>query len=154
MDKGKGSSLARIHFFTKIVKKEEWKKSMAGKNEDSVIRVILGLGYVENIDFYRQYPIGERFVIDVAFKNEQVAVEVDGENHKRKEQAALDRKRDSYLKDNNWVSIRVKDKEFFGYKGSFYKSLIKQIVEERREQYQKGILYPIEIPRYVNEDYE
>lgn len=152
--KSSGNSLARIHFFTKIVKKEEWKNSLAGENEKDVIRVLEGIGYVNGVDFERQYPIGERFVIDIAFVKEQVAIEVDGNSHKYTKQKQMDKKRDSYLSSNNWVPIRIYDKDFFGYKRSFYKNLIKEIVEERRKQYEIGTLYHIDIPNYRDEDYE
>lgn len=144
----------RINFFSTIVHKKEWKDSMAGKNEEKVISVLEGIGFKCGVDFVRQYPIGERFVIDIAFVNEQIAIEVDGKGHNETKQRKMDEKRDRYLKDNNWIPIRIKDKEFFGFKGSFYKSLIKMIVSERREQWNKGTLYEIDIPNYVDEDYE
>lgn len=148
------NTLARIRFFAERVHHPEWKKSMAGKNENGVIEVLEGMGYVEDKDFVRQHPIGERFVIDFAFVKEQVAIEVDGTNHDSKKQKSSDKKRDKYLFDNNWVSIRIKDREFFGYKKSFYKNFIKEIVEERREQWIKGNLFAIDIPNFNEKDYE
>jgi len=148
------NSLARIRFFQERVHHQKWRENMAGENEDDVIEVIESMGYIENKDFVRQHPIGERFVIDFAFVNEQVAIEVDGDSHDRKSQILLDKRRDKYLHDNNWVSIRIKDKEFFGYKKSFYKNFIREIVEERRDQWQKGFLFAIEIPNFNEKDYE
>lgn len=127
---------------------------MSGENESRVLMALKGLGYVLGRDFVRQYPMGERFVIDFAFINEQLAIEVDGEKHNEKRQKQWDKKRDSFLEWNNWLIIRIKDKDFFGYKGSFYKSLIKVVVEERREQWEIGKLYPIEIPIYEDGDYD
>jgi very-short-patch-repair endonuclease len=148
------SNVSRVNFFATIVHKKEWKDSMSGRNEDKVISVLEGIGFKCGVDFVRQHPIGERFVIDIAFINEQVAIEVDGKDHDTSKQRRKDSKRDKYLRDNNWIPIRIKDKEFFGYKGSFYKSLIKMVVSERRKQWTEGLLYEVEIPNYVDEDYE
>jgi len=130
------------------------KDYISGKNEKKVINVLQNLGYKLNKDFVRQHPIGERFVIDIAFIKEQVAIEVDGDNHNTKKQKLKDKKRDNYLLENNWIPIRIKDKEFFGYNGSFFKSLINEIIKERRIQWNNGKLYEIDIPNYKEEDYE
>lgn len=148
------SELARKMFFDRQVKMEVWKDNMSGKNEKKVVNLFELLDYKENVDFFRQYPIGEKFVIDFAFVNEKVAIEADGDSHNSKKQRRLDKARDWFLRANNWVCVRVSDSELFGYKGSFYKSLIKEVVEERREQYNSGRLYEIEIPKYKSENYE
>lgn len=148
------SAISRINFFQKIVKIQAWKDSITGENETRVINVLNDLGYILNKDYVRQHPIGERFVIDIAFLKEQIAIEVDSKKHEYQKQWLNDKKRDSYLQLNNWIALRIKDKEFFGYKGSFYKSLIKEIVEDRRKQWEVGCLFPIDIPNYVDEDYE
>ena len=80
------SKLARQRFFDKQVKMKEWRESMAGDNEEKVINVLKSLDFYEKIDFERQYPIGERFVIDIAFVKEQVVIEVDGKSHNEKKQ--------------------------------------------------------------------
>lgn len=149
------ASLSRIHFFQKMVHMDEWKNTMAGDNEKPVISILESIGFILGKDFHRQYPIGEKFVMDFAFINEQVSLEVDGENHNTKRQKRLDTKRDKYLRDNNWISIRIKDSDITGtYKKLFYKNLIKDVVEERREQWEKGELFAIEVPNYKDEDYE
>ena len=128
---------------------------MAGKNEDPVIKIIESIGYILGKDFVRQHPIGEKFVMDFAFVNEQVSIEVDGDSHKDSKQKRKDEKRDKYLHDNNWVSIRIPDEQLKNtYKLSFYKSLIRDIVEERRDMWTKGALYAIDVPYYIDEDYE
>ena len=149
----KRSRLQRQHFFDKIVKLEPWKNSMAGRNEDKVLEILNNLGFRLGIDYFRQYPIGERFVIDIAFVKEQIAIEVDGQSHETKKQKKMDVARDKFLRFNNWVPIRIKDKDFFGFKGSFYKSLIKMVIDERQEQWSRGNLYPVEIPSFDEEDY-
>lgn len=147
-------NIHRIRFFEKQVHMAEWKDTMAGRNEEPVIKILDAIGYKIDEDYVRQHPVGERFVIDFAFINEQVALEVDGANHHYGVQAKKDRKRDHYLSSNNWVSIRLRDNELFGYRGSFYKSLIKEVIDERREQYQTGRLYPIDFSIYYDADYE
>lgn len=147
--------LARQHFFDKCVFLEEVRFCMSGKNEEEAIKILEFLGYKIGKDFVRQYPIGERFVMDFAFVKEKIAIEIDGDSHKKKKQRLLDRKRDAYLQNNGWVSIRIQEEDLFGYKGSFYKNLIKLVVKERREQwYRGGILYAIDIPNYVDQDYD
>jgi len=128
---------------------------MSGKNEIKVLEFLKDIGYVQGVDFVRQHPIGEAFVLDFAFIKEQVALEVDGEDHKEKKQKLKDKSRDTYLHENNWVCIRVNEKDFFDtYKKSFYKSLIKDIVGERREQWEVGTFINIDIPDFKDEDYD
>lgn len=145
------SSIYRQIFFDTTVHIQAIKDTISGKNEEEVIRTLITVGFQLGVDFKRQYPIGNRFVIDLAFVNEQVAVEVDGNDHQRKNHKVIDKKRDRFLRENNWVPIRIKDKEFFGYKQLFYKYLIKDVVLERRTQFQSGKLFPIEIPDF-NDD--
>lgn len=147
-------NLHRQRFFDRQVHMPVWKKSMAGENEERIINIFNQIGFFEGSDFVRQHPIGERFVIDFAFVSEQFAIEVDGTNHDEKKQKALDKRRDSYLRTVNWVPLRIREEDLRGERGSFYKSLIKEIVEERRKQWQGGKLYEIEIPRYEEADFE
>ena len=134
----------------------EWKDSMSGKNEDFAIDFLSTiLSYENGKDFVRQYPIGERFVIDFAFVREQVAIEIDGKSHNGKKQRALDVKRDKYLARNNWIPIRIKEKDLQNkFKARFYKNLIREVVEERREQWRVGTLYEVDIPNFNERDYE
>ena len=148
------SASQRQRFFDKHVHMDVWKEVMTGKNEESVITILDAIGYKEHIDYKRQHPVGQRFVIDFAFVNEQVALEVDGKSHQDKKQKQLDAKRDKYLFENGWVSIRLKDSELFGFKRSMYKNLIHDVVEERREQYNKGMLYPLDFNSFIPEDYD
>jgi len=147
-------SLNRIRFFEKIVHLQAWKNNMAGKNEEPVIHILESCGYEIEKDFVRQHPIGERFVMDFAFVKEKIAIEVDGKEHNTNKQRRLDKMRDSYLRSNEWVSIRIKDEELFGEKMSFFKSFIKQVVEERRKQWEVGELFSIDVPYFNQEDYE
>lgn len=149
-------SLPQQHFFQKQVHMKEWKDSMSGKNEDFAINLLTTLmGYEHGKDFVRQYPVGCRFVIDFAFVNEQVAIEIDGMSHSTKKQRLLDKQRDKFLVENNWVPIRIRDSELkIPSKMRFYKNLIRAVVDERREQWEVGSLYAVEIPDFNKKDYE
>lgn len=149
------NSVARINFFGKQVHDPRWKNSMAGKNEDEAIRVIESIGYVMDRDFVRQFPIGERFVMDFAFVHEQISVEVDGADHNARARKLKDKKRDKYLHDNNWISIRITDADLKDtYRKSFFKNVIKEIVEERRQQWTTGHLLNIDVPYYDDKEYD
>lgn len=143
------SVISRQTFFDKSVHLKEIKDCISGNNETEVLKVISSLGYKLGTDFVRQHPIGSKFVVDVAFPNEQIAIEIDGDEHRRPKQARADNIRDNFLRTNNWLVLRIMDKDFFGYKLLFYKYLIDELVKERREQYQIGTLYPIDIPDFV-----
>jgi len=142
------TEMHRQIYFDKTIHIQKIKDCISGNNEQQVIKVFESLDYKLGKDYFRQYPIGCRFVLDFAFVNEQLAIEIDGKSHDFKKQRIKDKKRDRFLYNNNWVVIRIKDKDFFGYKGLFYKFLIKEIVDIRREQFISGRLYPIDIPDY------
>lgn len=146
--------IRRQLYFDKTVHIKSIKDCISGKNEENVIKILNSIDYNLGVDFVRQHPIGGKFVIDIAFINEQIAIEVDGANHLQKKQKIIDKQRDKFLRDNNWIPIRINDKEFFGFKLSFYRYLIDDIVKIRRQQYQNGILYPIDIKDFKEEDYD
>lgn len=154
MQKTQDAELARSRFFERQVHMKEWKDSMAGKNELRVMDLLKTMGYNLKEHYVRQYPIAQRYVVDIAFVREQVAVEVDDKGHNKKERVRSDKIRDKYLLSANWVTIRVQDSDLFGAKGRFYKYLIDEVVKERHEQYQKGRLVPIDFKRFVESDYE
>jgi len=132
-------------FYDITVHIPEVQNCMSGKNEDMVIVVINSMGFILGKDYFRQYPIAESMVVDLAFVNEQVAIEVDGQNHKSKKQKIKDNARDNFLQFNNWVIIRIPEEKFFGYKKVYYKNLIREVVKERQKQYQSGKLHKIDI---------
>lgn len=144
----------RKQYFDVVVHHPKVKDCISGRNEDDVMRVFDSLGYELGKDYVRQHPVGDRFVLDFAFVKEQVCVEVDGKDHYSKEAVKIDKKRDRFLYYNNWVVIRVREDKFFGYGASFYKYLIDEVVKERREQWESGRLYPIDILEYKEQDYE
>lgn len=111
------------------------------------------VGFIEGKDYIRQYPFYKRYVFDFAFPREQVCVEIDGPGHNSKQQQIADRKRDDFTRLNNWIVIRIKD-SIYDKRPSFFKSLIKEVVDARFEQYNIGTLYPLEMQTYIKEDYE
>lgn len=141
----------RQMFFDKQVHMKEWKDTMSGKNELEVIAAIESLGFEIGADFVRQHPIGDFFVVDIAFKPERIAIEVDGSSHDSKKQKRRDSLRDNFFYQNGWVVIRVKDKRF-NENVTFYKFLISDVVEERRKQLESGELFQIDIPAFDRED--
>lgn len=144
----------RDHYFDINVHNQKIKDCISGKNEIKVLEVLQYLGYKINQDFVRQHPIGNKFVCDFAFINEQIVIEIDGDSHNKKKIKKMDELRDRFFYENGWVVIRIKDKEFFGFKLLFYKNLIKEVVEERREQYNSGNLYSIDMPDFNEKNYE
>lgn len=148
------SEIGRAIFFDSSVHNQKVKDCLSGKNEKQVIEVLEGLDYIMGKDFVRQHPIGLKYVLDFAFVKEQVAIEIDGASHKKKLQRHSDKIRDRFLHSNNWVTIRIQDEEFHGYKKSFYKNLIREIVSDRRVQYETGTLYPLDFPKFIESDYE
>lgn len=148
------SEISRNIYFDRTVHNQKVKDCISGNNEERIIQVLETFGFKQKVDFERQFPIGLRYVLDFAFVPEQIAVEIDGKSHLDKKQKKKDDIRDKFLRDYNWITIRIQDSEFTGYKASFYKNLIKEIVEDRREQYKKGSLYPIEFKRFNQSDYE
>lgn len=148
MKKKDKKEMARKHFFDNCVEHPNVKRTMSGKNEKFVIEFLEKIGFRLGKDFVRQHPIGDRFVIDIAFVKEQVALEVDGASHLEKKQIKKDNMRDKFLHRNGWLSIRINDKDFFSDKMQMYRYVIEDVVLERRSQYEKGELYEIDIPDF------
>lgn len=139
-------------FFDCQVHMEGWKNGMSGKNEEQLIGMLEDIGFKLGRDFFRQHPIGSSIVVDMAFINEQVAIEMDGREHLSKKRIKLDEKRDRFLIQNNWQCIRINDSNF-KKNPSFYKFLVKYIVEERRKQYETGDLSLLDILEFDPENY-
>ena len=148
------SIISRQRYFDIAIHHPLVKECISGKNEPRVISLLESLDYKLNRDFVRQHPIGEKFVIDFAFINLRIAIEADGDDHKQKQQVKIDKARDKFLIENGWIPLRIPDKELFGFKGSFYKNLIREVVEERKIQRENGLLYEIDISKFSPEDYD
>jgi len=148
------SEQQRQIFFDITIKHEKIRDCISGNNEQRVIKLFDTLEFVLGKDYVRQHPVGQKYVLDFAFINEQVAIEADGKNHRTKTAKRQDLIRDRYLRRNGWVTIRVQDEDLFGYKMSFFKNLIKEVILERREQYENGKLYPIDFSKFNENDYD
>lgn len=122
----------RQNFFSKQVFMDSWKKSMTGENEKLFIDILDMHGYKEDKDYKWQYPFADRYMIDVAFVEEKIAVEIDDITHRCIKQKRKDLERDMFLRWNNWVVLRIPEKRLIEDQ-SFYYHLIKEIVEERRK---------------------
>ena len=146
-------NIHRQAYFDTIIKIPEIKDCISGKNESKVLNLLYYLGYILNKDFVRQHPIGQKFVLDIAFVLEQVAIEVDGEPHKLPKNRKKDKLRDKFLYDNNWVVIRVDDDKFFK-NPLFFKYLIQEVVDARRAQKDGGLLFPLDIPDFNEQNYD
>lgn len=136
---------SRKRFFDKQVHMKVWKDSMAGENENTVIEILNMWGYDIELDYKRQYPIGDRYVADFAFPYERVVIEVDGKNHHSKTGRKKDRMRDRFMRWNEWVVIRI-DEAKLKKNPIFYKHLVHEVIEERRKTLFKieDCLYEIE----------
>lgn len=121
---------------------------MAGKNEDRAMVILESLGFVLGKDFVRQFPMGGSFVVDFAFINERVVLEIDGKSHYSGLQREKDKKRDHYLASNDWIPLRIKEDSMYGYMGSFYRNLIREVVLDRRVKFEEGRIWAVEIPNY------
>lgn len=146
--------LSRQRFFDTTIHIPNVIEAITGKNEWKIEKVISSLGYTLGKDFFNQFPVGEKYVLDFAFVNEQVSIELDGKNHRDKKQKRKDRIRDSYLKRNDWLTIRVKEEDIDDtYRLSIFKNLVKEVVQDRRKDWEVGNIK--ELSETFNEkDYE
>lgn len=62
------------------------------------------------IPYRWQMPVGH-YYLDFALPTLKVAIEVDGESHKRKEVIANDKERTEYLVRNGWTVVRCLNEE-------------------------------------------
>lgn len=65
---------------------------------------------VENIQFYRQRPIGT-YIVDFVSLSHKIIIEVDGSQHYESENRLIDQKRDRYLQKLGYTVIRYNDEE-------------------------------------------
>lgn len=64
------------------------------------------------IDFSIQYPLKYSFILDIAFPDQKVAVELDGTYwHTKKKNRRRDKMKDSILRKEGWTVIRFTDDE-------------------------------------------
>jgi len=124
---------SRSRFFDITIKNKNFKKSISSEKEECVKKILESLNYVEDKDFFHQHPVLNKYVLDFAFPSIKVNIEVDGVKHLKKKEIEIDAERDSDLYDNGWVVIRMQDYKFTSFTLSFYRNLIREVVEERKD---------------------
>ncbi len=103
------------------------------KDEEKTKFILEALGFLENQDFYWQYVMDDKFIVDFALPEKKIIIECDGKNHLwDKKQKNKDIERDSYAWKNGWTVIRLKNKDIVE-NPMFCKSLIKQIYYDSPE---------------------
>ena len=75
--------------------------------EDTVNRILKEIGFIEGIDYFRQYPIPP-YIADFAFPLMRLIIEVDGPIHDTVHVRLKDRRKDEYLNMKGWRVIRLK----------------------------------------------
>lgn len=122
----------RQRFFSTQVNMPVWKENLTGNNEEFIKECLDALGYRIDIDYERQYPVLDRYVLDFAFIEEKIAIEIDGAYHRIKRNIVKDEIRDKKLRANDWVVLRIPEKKF-KENGTYWKYLIYEVVTERRK---------------------
>ncbi len=62
---------------------------------------------LNNISFIRELPVGKYFV-DFAIEDKKLAIEIDGQQHKKPDRAESDKKKDVVLNESGWKVLRIK----------------------------------------------
>lgn len=76
--------------------------------EQQVREEMQNRGLKLGIDFVIQYPIKFSFIIDIAFPDQKLAIELDGDYwHSTKKNRQRDKMKDSILKREGWSIIRI-----------------------------------------------
>lgn len=75
--------------------------------EEEVNKVLRELGFIEGIDYFRQYPIPP-YIADFAFPSLRLIIEVDGPVHDILHVKLKDRIRDRYLISKGWRIVRLR----------------------------------------------
>lgn len=127
------TSVNRQHYFDKPVHHPNIKAAITGKSEHYFVEILESVGFKKDKDFYHQYPVIDRYVLDIAFDEELVNFELDGDSHKVRDKRKSDRERDEYLKSAGWDVYRINEDQFLS-QTRFYKYLIYEIIKDYREK--------------------
>ncbi len=65
---------------------------------------------IENIQFYRQRPIG-MYIVDFVSLSHKIIIEIDGAQHYEEKNKIKDQQRENFLKRLGYTSIRYNDHE-------------------------------------------
>jgi very-short-patch-repair endonuclease len=132
----------RESFFDNQVYHPKWVEKWTTESEEKCIKIIEELGYLAKYDFACQFPIGQKYILDIAFPDLKICIEIDGKEHSYPKRKKEDFIRDNNLYLNNWVVIRIKNEDLDKEdKILFYRNLMQGVIEERKQQLLKGELY-------------
>lgn len=98
------STLRRIE--RQVIERQGWRSGT--DLEDRATRWFNRVGFRPG-DLEQQYRVG-RYRLDFAFPALQIAIEIDGWHHRSPEGAARDAERDSWLRSQGWIVLRVDDR--------------------------------------------
>jgi len=89
------------------------KKQYETNIEKAVREELERRGYVKGVDFATQYPLRYSFIIDVAFPEQKIAIEADGEywHGRTPKQRQKDYFKTKILKQQGWIVYRFKESE-------------------------------------------
>ena len=76
----------------------------------------------------RQHPIGP-FIVDFAFTEARLIVEVDGATHATDEERAYDRRRRAYLNQRGWREIRVWNNDVYKNLDGVLEAIWREVIE-------------------------
>lgn len=100
------------------------------------------IGFRLNVDYVHQFACSQEemglvAVADFCFPNEKLVIELDGKNHKQKDQKRADERRDKTFMANNYMVVRI-NVPMSNYDYTYFQYIIKDLYEERHEAYQSG----------------
>src|SRR5688500_9622203 len=111
-------SCAAIPIFTLFMRETEWRSAPRAKTlrRRMTHAEVLVWMYINKLDtgfhFRRQHPIGP-YIADFACVAARLVVEVDGLTHGTEQELAHDRRRDAYLRRQDWRIIRVTNDDVY-----------------------------------------
>lgn len=130
----------RIEYMKANPEKTAWRSSTISYPEKLFLDKLKSTGADLKYSIIREYSIFPYF-IDFAFMNEKIAVEIDGSQHLKEENALRDIKKDELLKSLDWSVIRITEKEIKKNIEYVFASIEKIIKDKASsEKYQIGIL--------------
>lgn len=107
-------------------------KHLTGNGEEEFIVYLEEFGFKKDKDFFHQF-VEEKYILDIAFPEQKICVEIDGINHRNKRNKIKDKERDIFLSEKGWFVVRVpvKNKTVEASTAIVYLHLIKTIIENR-----------------------
>lgn len=95
--------------------------------EQKLIDALEGVGLKRNKDYSFQHPTRSGFIIDFAFTEIKLAVEVDGPHHQTRRQRKHDCFRDKMLRREGWKVIRFTQNEIENRMGDVILTITKYL---------------------------